>query len=332
MSVPVIGDAIRSAYRNTIDSWNRATVNQILSPFGKKVSDKAIGHDLIREANSHVDQIYDGIHKQIDFTPADNFAEAAHKDLEYHLGRMADQDKGRLASVFKERVMDELYDVKTIEHPEEGDPIWGIPYKKAWTETIATPKRLTGKELQRVRSDLRTEARSFTTSQSMSERQIGYALQDANAEIGNSLMAQHPEAAKALEIADNVYAQLVRVEEASANRVGSGGRFNPNDLLSASKRLESGPRNKRYANGDALLQDWGNTSQSALSSVVANSGTADRKLWADLLTGGGVVAGGIPAAVGLGAASVPWTGPVVRAMNKAVRNPASNIAQSIKEP
>ena len=109
----------------------------------------------------------------------------------------------------------------------------------------------------------------------MSERQLGYALQDINAHIGQSLMEQHPEAAKALDVADNAYAQLVRVEEAAANRVASGGKFNPNDLLGASKRLESGPRNKRYANGDALMQDWGLVSQDALSSVVANSGTAD---------------------------------------------------------
>ena len=331
-SVPITGDAIRSAYNRTIDSWNRATVNQIFKPFGKEV-DKNVkpGPDLIRDANKKMDEIYGNIHKQIEFGADDAFAKEAHSILETNLGKVAEGDQTRLRSVLKERVLDELYDAKKVEAPAKYD-VYGMKTADAKSETAYTPKELSGEDLQRIRSDIRTEARSFSRSQSMSERQIGYALQDANAAIGEALGRRNPTAKAALDAADKAYAGLTRIEEASAARVKGGGRFNPTDFLSSIRKMESGPRNKTFANGDALLQEWASTSQEALASVVNNSGTADRALWYDLLAGGTAYGlGGVPGIATLGATAIPWTGPVVRGMNSLVRqSPAAEIAKSVK--
>lgn len=333
-SIPITGDAIRSAYNRTIDSWNRATVNQIFKPFGKAV-DKNVkpGPDLIRDANKKMDEIYDKIHSQIEFGADDAFAKEAHNILETNLGRVAEGDQPRLRSVLKERVLDELYDAKKVEAPAQYD-VYGMKTADAKSETVYAPKELSGKDLQRIRSEIRTEARSFSRSQSMSERQIGYALQDMNAAIGEALGRRNPTAKAALDAADKAYAGLTRIEEASAARVKGGGRFNPTDFLSSIRKMESGPRNKTFANGDALLQEWAGTSQDALASVVNNSGTADRALWYDLLAGGTAYGlGGIPGMAALGATAIPWTGPVVRGMNSLVRqSPAAEIAKSAIKP
>jgi hypothetical protein len=137
-----------------------------------------------------------------------------------------------------------------------------------------------------------------------------------NGQIGEHLMRTHPDAAAALRTADSAYAQLVRVEEAAANRVKSDGRFSPADLLGASKRLEGGPRNKSFAQGHAMMQQWGKDANEVISSTVPDSGTAGRAAWDVIAMGAAGGAGGVPGMAGLAATAAPWLPASTRALNR----------------
>ena len=112
--------------------------------------------------------------------------------LKEHLDLVADDYKGPMKAVMRNRVINPLYETKVIAHPATYDA-YGLKTSDARTETVLTPKQLTGDELQRVRSEIRTEARQYSKSPLGSEQQIGRALQDANTLIGESLEKQHPE-------------------------------------------------------------------------------------------------------------------------------------------
>jgi len=161
-------------------------------------------------------------------------------------------------------------------------------------------------------------------STSVQDHQIGHALDDVNAKLGETLERLNPQAAKQLSAADHAYAELTRLEEAAARRAKSNGVFSPMDLSSSVRQLEGGPRNKAFARGEALMQDWANEGLAVLPHDVPDSGTASRLMVRDLAGNIlGYTAGG--AALGPASAAIPAAGltgmaaysrPVIRAMNK----------------
>jgi hypothetical protein len=317
-SIPITGDFIRSAARRTLDSWNRVTIDQILDPIGKSLDKSAkVGSGLVENAGKKLDEAYEAVHKQVSFKPDPIFGQVGQALIKSYMdgGMIAQADIPRMNAVLKKHVLDELFDIRGSSVPGKG--------------SVAVPKTLTGERLQRVRSELKAVAKKFSSSGNMSEQEIGHALQDMNALVGETLARQHPKVAERLKAVDLAYAKLVRVQEAAASKSTSAGEFTPADLLRSIKRNEGGVRNKTFAEGGGLMQTWATNSQEALAHVVANSGTVDRGLWASLLLGEGfgvygVTSLGAPhylAPVALAATSAPWTKSAIRGMNRLVRSP-----------
>ena len=82
-------------------------------------------------------------------------------------------------------------------------------------------------------------------------------------------------------------AGLVRMEEAAASRVTSKGVFTPTDFLRKTRALDTGTRNKNFANGEAMLQKWAEAAHDILPSEVPDSGSAGRMAipWLGTLVG-----------------------------------------------
>ena len=313
-SIPLTGEAITAAQKRAVETWNMATANKVLEPLGITISPKAkAGTDLVGMTSKSVSDAYKAIHKDLKFTADADFGKAVKDVVSSHSPYLSADDARRLEGILKTEVLGRLARTKSV---PEVRGVYGEIVRPA-TETMV-PNTLSGSQLQTLRSQLRSEARSLSRSSSAGDRRVGQAIEDVNFALGDALSRTNPQAAAELQKADTAYAMLTRMEEAAANRVSSGGVFTPNDLLAASKRLEGGPRNKAFARGDALLQNWGKRAQEVITSY-PDSGTAGRSALMEGLLGGGAgaeaVRGNIAPLAGMAAGAVPYLPPSIDAMN-----------------
>ena len=317
--LPFMGDQITSARKNALATWNTATGNRVLAPLGMKVEeDVKPGVDLVSHVGDKVSQAYKDAHKGLEFTVDPEYVASATGTLKKYAERLKPEDAEQLRGIVKSIVDSRLFSVEKKEIPAEWDLFGTSVVKEAKSVSERVPKEVSGKDLQTIRSELRSEARAFRNSRNPGDNSIGRALEDIDFDLGESLARTNPESAEALQKADTAYAMLVRMEEAAAKRVASGGVFTPGDFLSAVKQTETGVRNKAFSRGDALLQRWGQEAQTVLPGS-ADSGTAGRNA-VNMLTGIGGYALDPHTLVGLGAGMIPYTAPGISAINKVARS------------
>ena len=286
-SLPITGMFIRGAEMRTMDSFNRATVNRALDPLGVKVAGDLHGHDLIAAGQRALDDAYHSILPNMNFDMAkDPGFVTAEQNLISLTRSMPAPQVQQFDQLLRDRVATRL-----------------APTGTAHGETI-----------KQVDSELGHVASEYMRSPDPGHREYGTAVAELRNIIRDSLKRQNPAYADKLDAADAAYAMMVRIEGAAARRPTSAGRFTPSDLLASVKASDKSVRKRRFARGDALLQDWGDSAQEVIGNHMPDSGTTERAAY-DVLGGGGVLFAEPHIAAGLAAASAPYTKPAQAALN-----------------
>jgi hypothetical protein len=295
-SVPIVGSFIGGAQRNSIETFNRAVIDDALAPIGAKLSKAVeIGRPAIDEAADKVSAAYNKLLPQMTFRADTTF----------------DND---------------LFNLRTL--AQNMPPEQAAQFEKIITNNVISRLDPTGTMLGHtmkiVESDLGTIASNYRSSAVASERQLGDAVREAQNLLRQTLQRQNPAQAQELEAINSAFARLVRVEGAAGNRSITGGVFTPGDLLTAIKRADSSSRKNAFARGNALTQNLAEAGQKVLPSRIPNSGTPERAMWAGLM--GGEYFQNPNIALGLGAATLPYTSPALRVMNRAAQPPGPTRA------
>lgn len=247
MSLPILGDAITSARKASIDSFNVATLNKALEPIGAKLpANTPVGYEAVRAADDIISQAYDSV--------IPSMKARLEKAL---LSGIDDAEKiaakGNAGPQFRNIV---------------GQELWG---------KFDNANELTGQVLKDVESTLKREARGFLSSANQNDRYLGQALQAAR----DSLMqtaGKHspPGAAQELAKVDAAYARFLRPMVAAGRQGAKEGVFTPAQLSSATRELAGGVKKSQYAKGNALMQDWAQRAEKAVGNKYPDSGTAGR--------------------------------------------------------
>lgn len=247
MSLPILGDAITSARKGSVESFNISTLNRALEPIGAKLpSSSRAGYEAIRAADDAIAAAYDNVIPTMTAKlerPLVDGVDAAERIAA----------KGNAAAQFRNIVGEEL-----------------------WSKFDAA-NALTGQTLKDVESTLKREARSFLNSQSQNDRYLGEALQAArDALMGTA--GRHSPAGAAAELAkaDKAYALFLRPLIAAGRQGSKEGVFTPAQLSSATRELAGGVRKSQYAKGNALMQDWAQKAEKVVGNKYPDSGTAGR--------------------------------------------------------
>jgi hypothetical protein len=286
-SLPITGMFIRGAELRTMDSFNRATVNRLLEPLGVKVADDLHGHDLIAAGQRALDDTYHSILPNMKFDLAKDPAFAAAEQNLVDLTRsMPAPQVQQFDTLLRDRVATRLAPTGTAD----------------------------GETIKQVDSELSHVASEYMRSPDPGHREYGRAVAELRNILRDSLKRQNPAFADKLDATDAAYAMMVRIEGAAARRPTSAGRFTPSDLLASVKASDKSVRKRRFARGDALLQDWGDSAQEVIGNHMPDSGTTERAAY-DVLGGGGLLFAKPQIAAGLAAASVPYTKPAQAAVN-----------------
>lgn len=299
ISVPILGDAIRSARQRGIKEFNLAALNRVTAPLGVTIKDA--GREGVRQAHQAVSEAYDAIIPRLAFRADRQFAQELAQIQ--HMAQALPPD--RLTQF--QRIIDDKVIGKLT--PQGG---------------------ATGQNFREIESELGRLARNYISSPDADQRTLGAALLEVQSSLREALARANPQAADELRRINEAYALLTRVERAAASTGAESGVFTPSQLSAAVRASDSTIRRNRFARGEALMQDLSDAGRSVLNSTVPNSGTADRLMLNAGALGAGLYNPLIP--MGLGMASIPYLMPANRLVALALArrpNAAPQVAEQI---
>lgn len=246
-SIPLMGDAIRSAREGARDQFNRATINKALAPIGAKTEN--IGQEGIRETGDKLSNAFDKALTQV-------------KGIQ--LDKTFNQDLGNLRQMATGL-----------------DPNFQSKFEKLIADKVlgkASPNGgMIGENFQKAYSDLGEEAGRFSGMQNFGARDYANAVKQLQTILQEAAeRTSDPGAQSALKAAREGWANLVRVERAGTAAKGTEGVFTPGQLLSAIRQSDTSVRDRATARGTALMQDWATQGQKVLGNKYPDSGTAGR--------------------------------------------------------
>lgn len=248
-SLPFVGDFISRARGRALNSWNEATLNDVLKPIGETVSQA--GHDGVAEAGDKLSAAYRNVLGKVQgvtFDPqfAQDFAQ---------LRQMGQGLTPDMAARFENII------------------------KNNFESRLSPANGMTSETLKSASSDIGSLARKYSGSSVASEQELGAALSQLDSLINQQVSRANPQYAATLNAIDQGWAKLVRVEKAAtaaaSNKVNTG-VFTPSQLMSAVRATDQSVRDRGTARGTALMQDWAQSALSVLGDKVPNSGTFDR--------------------------------------------------------
>jgi len=259
--LPLVGDVITSARRDTIDQLNRVAIDEALAPIGAKLpADKEIGSEAIAWAQEAASQAY----------------EQALRPLQ----AQADEALGAsMAAV----------NTKALELPTAQRELFETIVKQDVMPFVPETGAFSGKQIQSIKQGIDANIASLRSG-SPADRKLADVLMEAKDGFMDFASRAAPEEAAAFRAADDAYANLVVLERAAAKASGKGGVFSPHQLAQAVRESDRSVRKRATAAGNARMQDISTAASTVLPSSVPDSGTAGRGIAA--LMGLGAVGGG----------------------------------------
>lgn len=279
-SLPFTGSAIAGAQRESLESFNKATINRALAPIRETLpKDMAAGTQAVAAAGDKVEAVYGRLLPQAKLAPDQALAGDIQTVFQAS-SLMPEAQRAQLRNLLNDRVIDK--------------------FTKAGT--------LDGETLKTLQSELRTFAKNYVGAPDPAQRQLGDAVSGLSRAVTDAISRQNPAIAPGLKAADQAWANLVRVENAAGRRATSEGVFTPGDLLAAVKQGDPRIRHRGFSRGEALMQDWATAGQNVIGRGYPDSGTAGRGLQ-NTITGELTGIATLPAAL-------PYTGAGMSLMNR----------------
>ena len=249
--IPFLGDAIKSAQRKGVESFNEAAINRALSPIGERLpKDMKAGREAIEFAADKVSQSYEKLlptmRGELDgkLISDINGVKALGKNL-------PDAERGQLERIINNEIIDRF---------------------------TAAGGKASGETLKEIESELGKNHKIFQRSESYDTRKLGDAVQELQASLRRMFERANPGKAEELTKANTAYANLVRVRDAASLAGAKEGVFSPAQLSGAVRKADPSKAKSSFAKGNALMQDISDAANGVLPSSVPDSGTATRAM------------------------------------------------------
>jgi hypothetical protein len=293
-SVPIVGDSIRDAQRQSLRTLSTAASARVLAPIGGSTDE--VGRAGVRDTSQQVSQAYQRALAGVQVAPDQTFANQV----------AVVQQSPNLPPSVRQELNSTIADVQArLSGPIDGDT-WKL-----------------------IDADLGAAIRSADEGAATvpSSRRLARSLEQLRDAVGGLLERTDPNAFAQVRTADEASAMLQRLRKASqyTGTAARDGLIAPGDLNRAVQGMDTSAGNRAYAQGDALLQDLSDAAMQVLPQTVPDSGTPIRSLFAaGSLGGGGLIVGVDPVVVagGAGAAAagtVFYSRPVQAALNAIYR-------------
>lgn len=246
-SVPILGDAIRTARERGAGQLEAAAFQRAGDPVGAKITGR--GFDGILEAKDALSASYDKVIPKLSADVLDPVFVNKMANLRGLVSNLPQRERDRFDSVISREIDDRL----------------------------APNGRLSGQNLKDAWNALRDEAAKFSKSDDAYQQDLGRAFKQAFQELKDHVSATNNAAdVRTLKNTDLGYANFKILQRAASGVNSVDGAITPSALQSAVRASDRSLDKGRMAEGRALLQDLSNAGKDVLTNKVPNSGTFDR--------------------------------------------------------
>jgi len=316
-SLPLIGDAITSARKKSLDELNRAVYQRALTPIGQKADDLPVGREGVARVHQQLQDAYNTLLPNLSFKADQPFTQAV-ATVRGMVRRLPQQIKGELEDIYRDKVVSRM-----------------------------TPQGLmNGRSFKDAESDLGQEIRRLSKDPNRHAQQLKDAVIELRDQMRQALTRSNPAHAAELQAINQGYSNFARIRDAGAALGDKSGGFTPADLLGAVRRNDHSVGKGQFATGRAQMQDLADAAVATLPGKYPDSGTTGRVLLGGMATGalGGAgyfgnplipiaaAAGALPYMPGgrqLAAALLARRGAMADPMAQSLRNATPKIAAGV---
>jgi hypothetical protein len=285
-SIPFVGAVPASAERESVRSFGRGAINQVLDIIGEQLPDGVSGREAIRIGDDLISARYRADLGPVTISP----------DPQINARIQAAINPGNMSASTRDKLRDSAQDI---------------------VDRMQGP--LTGEEWKQLDSELSTAINSAALG-GPENRPLAQGLRQVRTILGDALEQASPGTLARVRQTDDAYGNFQLIRRAASNP--STGR---NDELFTAENLNSvlaRSEGRAYGRGEARLQNLTDDALKAMAGTLPNSGTAERLATIGLATGaagtGAVVnpAVAIPVVAGV---SALYSKPVQVAINAIYR-------------
>lgn len=273
-SIPLLGDAIKSAQRRGHESFGQAAFNMALAPIGEKLPPSLKGNDAVAYVQDKLRSRYDALRDQM------------HGSLDGHTGaRRLPQSQGQAASPTLRQELGQIESVGQNLPAPQREQLTRI-IKNEVVDRFTSAGMASGQTIKDVESKLGGMAASFSRSDNYDVRNLGAAVKETQAALRRMVENENPQYASELNRINMGYSVFKRTQRAASSVAAKDGVFTPAQLHSAVKAGDYSKDKSNFARGDALMQDFSQAGKNVLSQTVPDSGTPYRALMEAAALGG----------------------------------------------
>lgn len=254
-SVPLLGDIIKNARMRPFEETNLAALKTV------NPDAKTIGHTGIAQAEEHVSSLYD--------SALGKFTAGVSADRPFAVAALgAAENPALLLRPAQKRQYEQFVN--------------GV-VNKAFAENEGT---IDAQLAKKIDSEIGARARSLRSSSVTSERDLGQAFQSLQSSWRELITRNAPSEEVLAELTDanRKWANFVRIRDAASSPGAKEGVFSPAQLQAAVRRGDRTVGHGGFARGEALMQDLSGPAKAVLQDSMPNSTTADRLLFAHMLS------------------------------------------------
>ena len=255
-SLPFSGQAVVNQQTKALEQYNKVMMNKALQPISRRVDDNTTMFEAHEQAQKYINNAY----------------ESAVPNLSI-------DDATRLIAD-----IDELVDDFAL--PENIHKQVQKYVKQIIKSRVTSGGTLSGESIKKIEADLGVISSSLLRGKVSTQREVGNALFEVQAQLRNELMAQNPNKSKLLQEANNAFKNLLPITKAINSGLLNEGVFTAGQLLNAIKSSDRSVRRRMTASGQGDLLDYALSGQNVLGREMPDSGTATRKIGSSLLLGG----------------------------------------------
>lgn len=296
-SIPFVGDFIRSAKGESLESFNRAIIDDALRPIGKDIGKTQVGRQAVDKASTLISDSYDDILPQMNVKLDEQLMDEL-TSLDAMVAKLPRAQQRYFRNYIDEKVL----------KPFDNENLLQL-----------------GETFKKTDSALRKAYKRLQKSPDVFQQDLGAALRESHASLMRAAKRQNPAAADQLALADQSYAMLSRIMDASGSVGAKNGIFTPAQLV---RSVQKSAGRNNFARGRAFGQDIAEAAKDVLPSTVPDSGTPLRAMTGAGLAGGAYLVD--PMLLGtMAGAGAMYTRPGVKAMQAAIANrPAAALPLS----
>jgi len=272
-SIPFVGQIIRRAQRDAVEDVNTAQLNRGLRgaitedmPHGEVLPASMAGGG--NEAVAHVSDKLSGAYQEILPKLKGELDIPTLDAIDRVKAAVADMP-GNVDGALSKRL----------------DKIIEVNFMRRASRDPATLGRMDGEGLKASERELNRITTSYLKDSNGDLRDLGMQVGVLHDTLREMIMRHNPAEAPLLRRINEGYAHYVISRKAAGSTAAEGGQFNVTQLHHAVKSADRSLDHGDFARGRALDQDLSSAAKQVLPQRTPNSGTAERSMLGNLLTG-----------------------------------------------